>query len=142
MLLCAKGDGPLSAKDRASQKKIRDLLAKWAEDFNAKKSAQVCAIYAPDLIARSPHAPDKDYEAMCDHLKEIIKNKEITCHYDSPTVEEILISGDLAVVRLCWHLKIKKDLSEKSIKELGINVFKRQKDGKWKISISYTFENP
>jgi len=143
MLLCAAGpQASLTATNNAIKQEIRSLLEKWPKDFNARKVSQVCNLFSPDLVARYPHAPDRDYEAMCSHLRQVMQSKDKTYRYDAPQIEEILISGDLAVVRLIWTLSITEPIvSEKTtIKEIGLDVFKRQKDGTWKISISYAYE--
>lgn len=143
MLLCATAPTPLTAKEIASQREIRALLEKWPKDFNAKKVSQACSLFAHDLIARYPDAPDRDYEAMCSHLRDVMHSQDKTYRYDAPQIEEILISGDLAVVRLIWTLRISDPNVpvKTTIKEIGLDVFKRQKDGKWKISISYAINN-
>jgi steroid delta-isomerase len=45
-------------------------------------------------------------------------------------------SGDLAVVRLVWTLETEREygVGKKTIQEPGIDVFRRQADGSWKIS--------
>ncbi len=61
--------------------------------------------------------------------------------YDAPQIEEILVSGDLAVVRLIWTLRVtdKNAPGELTVKERGIDVFKRQEDGTWRIHISHAY---
>ena len=143
MLLCATGQQtPLTTSEKEIVQEIRSLLEKWPKDFNAKRASHVCGLFAPDLIARYPRAPDRDYDAMCTHLKEIMHDPEKTYRYETPQIEEILISGDLAVVRLIWTLRITDANTTKKevLKEIGLDVFKRQKDGKWKVSISYAYE--
>lgn len=144
MLLCATGQqAPITVSDSAKQREIRSLLEKWANDFNEKRVSEACSLFASDLIARYPGAPDRDYEGMCSHLKKIVAGADKTYRYDAPQIEEILISGDLAVVRLIWTLRVTdpKVPEKKIIQEIGMDVFKRQKDGKWKISVSYAYEN-
>jgi len=53
----------------------------------------------------------------------------------------MLVSGDLAVVRLVWTLSItdRNVPAGLTIKEKGIDVFTRQKDGAWKLSISHAY---
>ena len=131
MLLCATGpNAPITVSDSANQKGSDSILEKWPKDFNEKRVSQVCSLFAPDLIARYPDAPDRNYEEMCSHLGEVMHSRDKTYHYDAPQIEEILISGDLAVVRLIWTLKVTdpKVPEKKIIKEIGMDVFKRQKN--------------
>jgi ketosteroid isomerase-like protein len=49
-------------------------------------------------------------------------------------ITEILVFGDVAVVRLVWTLTIKeKDGREMKSVEPGMDLFRRQADGSWKI---------
>lgn len=49
-------------------------------------------------------------------------------------IKEILVFGDVAVVRLVWTLTIKeKDGREMKSVEPGMDLFRRQADGSWKI---------
>ncbi len=69
------------------------------------------------------------------------ENPGRTFLYDAPQIEEILVSGDLAVVRLIWTLRVtdKNAPGELTVKERGIDVFKRQEDGTWRIHISHAY---
>ena len=78
-----------------NQREIRSLLEKWPRDFNAKKVSQVCNLFAPDLKAHYPNVPERDFEAMCHHLKAIMHSQDKTYRYDTPHIDEILISGNL-----------------------------------------------
>lgn len=116
----------------SSEQEINHLLQKWPQDFNAKNLEATCNLFSPDLIASYPGTPDRNYEAMCQTLKNAF---EKTLTYEAPIIEQIIIEGDLAVVRLIWTLKA----NEESVQEKGLDVFKRQKDGSWKIIISYAY---
>lgn len=116
----------------ASEQEITRLLEKWPQDFNAKNLEAACNLFAPDLIASYPGTPDRNYEGMCHTLKNAFY-KNLT--YEAPNIEQIIIQGDIAVVRLIWTLKT----NEGSEQEKGLDVFKRQKDGTWKIAISYAY---
>jgi len=49
-------------------------------------------------------------------------------------IKEIVVFGDVAVVRLVWTLTIKeKDGREFKSVEPGMDIFRRQADGSWKI---------
>ena len=48
---------------------------------------------------------------------------------------KILIYGETAVVRLVWTLEIDKDGAPKeTVEENGVDIFRRQVDGSWRIS--------
>lgn len=138
---CA-GSAPPVATEATAQEKIRRTLEQWPKDFTAKNKKATCALFAADLVASYPGQPDKNYEAMCKHLSAALDDPDKTFHYEAPLIQEILVSGDLAVVRLIWTLKVTTRKSEIVVKERGIDVLKRQEDGSWKVSISHAYPDP
>jgi steroid delta-isomerase len=49
-------------------------------------------------------------------------------------IKEIIVAGDFALVRLTWTLTVQgKDASAETIDEPGMDLFRRQSDGSWKI---------
>ncbi len=124
-----------------SRSEIVNRLQKWPQDFNAKNIQEVCGLFASDLIASYPGTKDRNYEDMCRHLTGVLTDANKTFRYEAPKIEQILINDDLAVVRLVWTLKVsdKNRADTELIQEHGLDVFKRQKDGSWKIAISYAY---
>ena len=52
------------------------------------------------------------------------------------------MSGDLAVVRLVWRLEIvSAGTAAKVSEEPGIDIFRKQPDGSWKIIRYIAYEN-
>lgn len=121
--------------------RIRGVLEIWPNAIERKDKQAVYSLFAADLVASFPGQPDRDYEAMCKHLAASLDHPTKTFRYDAPAIKEILVSGDLAVVRLIWTLHVidQKTKDEVIAREIGVDVFKRQKDGSWRISISHAF---
>ena len=132
----AQGDSPAQAA-------IRAALTQWMADFNAGRADKVCALFAPDLIAVYRGQPDRGYDALCDLLKRSLNDRSKTYTYDL-AIKEILVEGDLAVVRLTWTLtvKAKEPPSEVTSSEPGMDIFRRQADGGWKIFRYIAYEAP
>jgi len=63
----------------------------------------------------------------------------LSLHYDSPDIREIIVSGDIAVVRLFWTLTARKGGEQSVTDEAGIDIFKRQPDGRWSIARFMSF---
>ncbi|HEV8714641.1 MAG TPA: DUF4440 domain-containing protein [Candidatus Binatia bacterium] len=143
-LIACGTPAPSVSPEASAPIEIRTALEKWPRDFNAKDAPWVCGLFALDLVASYPGQPDKNYEAMCQQLTAAVENLAKTFRYDAPQIEEILVSGDLAVVRLVWTLTITDPNMPGGliVKERGIDVFKRQKEGTWKISISHAYPDP
>jgi uncharacterized protein (TIGR02246 family) len=129
-----------AAEPESGETAVRRVLAQWPKDFNARNKAGVFAFFAPDLVASYPGQPDRDFEAMCKHLGAALDQPTRRFRYDAPQIHQVMVSGDLAVVRLTWTLHITADKEEeKVVREHGMDVFKRQKDGTWKCAISYAY---
>jgi uncharacterized protein (TIGR02246 family) len=130
----AQGESPAQAA-------IRAALTQWMADFNAGNADKVCGLFAPDLIAQYRGQPERDYQGLCDLLKRSLSDRSKTYTY-ALALKEIIVAGDLAVVRLTWTLKVKpKDgVGEISSDEPGMDIFRRQADGSWKISRYIAYE--
>ena len=127
--------------DSAAQAAIRNALTQWMSDFNAGNADKVCGLFAPDLVAQYRGQPERDYQGLCDLLKRSLSDRTKTYTY-SLAIKEILVAGDLAVVRLTWTLKVKpkNGAGEISSDEPGMDIFRRQPDGGWKISRYIAYE--
>ena len=136
---------PAADDDAAAvQNQIRIALEKWKLDFNAGDASQVCALFAPDLISNFRSQPEDTYNSLCANLQAALTDPAKTYHYDLE-IKEILVSGDLAVVRLVWTLKVHpKDAASSEVvtREPGMDIFRRQPDGTWKISRYMAYESP
>lgn len=120
-----------AAEDEAAE--IRAALAQWTDDFNAGRADKVCDLFAKDARADVAGPPERDYAAICDVLTRSLADK--TRHYSyAMDIKEILVFGEVAVVRLVWTLTIKKEDggTAKSV-EPGMDIFQKQPDGSWKI---------
>lgn len=120
---------------------ITALLQQWPKDFNERKVAEVCSLFGPDLVASYPGTIDRNYEQMCRHLSETLTSKKTIYRYAAPNIEDIKVDGNLATVRLIWTLTVldKDQKFVQKIEEKGLDVFSRQKDGKWKIAVSFAY---
>ena len=121
--------------ESAAQTEIRATLTQWMADFNAGSADKVCALFAPDLIAQYRGQPERDYNALCNLLKRSLSDRTKIYRY-ALAINEILVAGDLAVVRLVWTLTVqRKDTAGETVAdEPGMDIFRRQPDGSWKIS--------
>ncbi|MFZ0680484.1 YybH family protein [Candidatus Binatus sp.] len=142
-LLFASRVSAVNDDSAAVQNQIRVELEKWKLDFNAADASQVCGLFAPDLISNFRGQPEDTYNSLCANMQAALTDPAKTYHYDLE-IKEILVSGDLAVVRLVWTLKVRpKDGGpEETTREPGMDIFRRQPDGSWKISRYMAYEAP
>lgn len=117
------------------QARIIQVLEQWPKDFNNGKAAEVCGLFAPNLVASYPGMQDINYEQMCQKLTQVVQNKDRIYRYAAPKIEQIVLKDDFAVVRLIWTLST----DEETIHEKGMDLFQKQPDGSWKIAISYAY---
>jgi steroid delta-isomerase len=135
--------GMPAAADTAAEKAIRDALTRWTADFNARDASRICDLFAPDLRYDFRGLPERDYNAMCSALHRALGDRSKTLTY-SFDIKEIIVSGDMAIVRLVWTSKLSQSNSGQVIetKEPGLDVFRRQPDGMWRISRYMAYEAP
>ncbi|MGA2638451.1 YybH family protein [Methylocella sp.] len=130
---------PARADEAADKAAITARLRGFADAFNARDAAGFCDIFAPDLIATIPLAPEASREAICGNLDRLLARPDLRLHYDYPEIREIIVSGDIAVVRIMWTLTVRKGAEQDTTPEGGIDVFRRQPDGRWSIARTATF---
>ena len=87
--------------------------------------------------------PERNYNAMCEALHRTLGDRSKTLTY-SFDIKEIIVSGDMAIVRLVWTSKLSQSGSAQVIetREPGLAVFRRQSDGTWRISRYMAYEAP
>lgn len=125
------------ADDDASRAAIAGALKQWTEDFNAGRADKVCDLFARELRADFRGQPERGYDAQCDLLRKSLADRTRAFSY-ALAIKEILVWGDAAVVRLTWTLTVRpKGGREITSVEPGLDVFRKEKDGRWRI-IRYT----
>lgn len=132
--LLTLSSSPAPAANTADETAIRQTLSIWTDVFNAGDAGKVCDIFEPGVIADIRPVPPQSYELICDRLKGVVTDKSRRYRYAQPDIKEIIVSGDMAVVRLIWTLTMtgggKPDATSV---ESGMDIFRRQPDGSWKI---------
>ena len=134
---------PLSAQsgDQA-ERTIRAALAKWTTDFNARDASHICELFAPDLVYDYRGFPERDYPTLCGLLHRSLADPTRRFRY-ALDIKEIIVSGDIAVVRLVWTLEVTAaGAKTQETREPGLDVFRRQPDGSWKIARYIAYEAP
>jgi uncharacterized protein (TIGR02246 family) len=132
-----------AAADAEAEKAIRDALTRWTADFNARDASRICDLFTLDLRYDFRGTPERDYNAMCSALHRTLGDwsKTLTYSFD---IKEIIVSGDIAIVRLVWTSRVSQEGASQitETKEPGLDVFRRQPDGKWRIARYMAYEAP
>jgi len=128
------------ADEAADKAAIMERLHRWTADFNANDPVGVCDLFAPDLIYSIPEVARGTRETLCANLAAILAKSDIKLRYTNPDVHEIVVAGDVAVVRLTWTLTTEAAGGKDTTTEEGMDMFRRQADGRWSIArfVAYT----
>jgi uncharacterized protein (TIGR02246 family) len=132
----------LAQSDTRAEAAIREALLTWTKDFNARDTQKVCDLFAPDLRYDFRGRPERGFDDICTLLRRSLSDPAKRYVY-SLDIKEIIVSGDLAVVRLVWTLKVSAvgTQGETVSEEPGMDIFRRQADGRWKITRYIAYEN-
>lgn len=124
---------PAHADEAADSSAIAERLRDWTTAFNRKDSAAVCELFAADLVQTVPEVRDGSRDDVCKRLDRLFARTDTSFSYELD-IREIIVSGDLAVVRLFWTLTAQSGQKPADIsREAGLDVFRREQDGKWRI---------
>jgi steroid delta-isomerase len=120
--------------DASDEQAIRKLLTEWMLAFNAGDTGSVCRLFAPDLRYDYRGFPERGFAEVCGILQGSLADRTRKFAYDL-AIKEIIVSGDLAIVRLVWTLTSRRpgQVGGTSANEPGLDVLRRQPDGGWKI---------
>ena len=120
---------------------IRTALAAWNADFNAGNKDRICDLFAPDLRYDYRGFPERGYDDICALLQRSLGDGTRTYSY-ALDIRDVIVAGDLAVVRLVWTLTIRPAGGGEMLtsREPGMDIFRKQPDGSWKISRYIAYE--
>ena len=140
LLLMAAPAGLAAAE--TAEHAIRVTFAQWTKDFNAGNTEAVCQLFSPELRYDFRGYPERDYNDVCTLLHRSLSDSSKRYIY-SLDIREIIVSGDLAVVRLAWTLTVTLPTGQivKSV-EPGMDILRKGPDGQWKIIRYIAYEAP
>ena len=133
LMLFAVAGAQAFAEDEAAAQ-IRAALMRWTEAFNARDTGAVCDLFARELRYDFRGARERGYDDICALLGRSLSDPGTRYTY-APAIKEILVVGDLAIVRLTWTLRTRKAGASEDVttEETGMDVFRKQPDRSWKI---------
>lgn len=118
---------PALADDAAE---IRARLEGWADAFNQGRAEEACGLFSKDLVSDVQGQGEAGYAERCAALSRVMRDPDQTFSY-SPDIKEVILAGDLAVVRLTWTLTVMP--GNHVSRESGLDVFRKEADGIWRI---------
>jgi ketosteroid isomerase-like protein len=128
--------GTAQAQERqdsaAAARSIRAALANWVDAANREDWKTAARVWAPDLVGWYPGQPDDTYAKEMESASHPRAGRPHT-RYEL-TVVEVIVSGRLAVVRDIWRFTTPGTPDSAVTVVRSYEVWKRQKDGPWKIA--------
>jgi len=123
--LCLATTALAAPTDAKAEKEIRAALARWTEAANRGDWNRALQVWAPDLVGWYPGVPDDTFQKEAGYAA---KGGAPTTKYQL-TINEVIVSGPLAVVRDTW----KMTAAGKTLTVRSFEVWERQADQSWKI---------
>jgi steroid delta-isomerase len=112
---------------------IRAALADWVAAANRQDWRAAAGVWAPDLIGWYPGQPDATYAKELAQAARPRSGRKPTRYH--VTVNEVLVSGPLAVVRDTWRFTTGTGSADSTVAVVrSFEVWRRQPDGAWKIA--------
>ena len=101
------------------------------------------AICSRPTCATTTAASPSAYDTLCGLLRRSLDDSTRKFEY-ALAIKDVIVSGDMAVVRLVWTLSATAPGSATTTvtREPGLDVFREQPDGSWKIVRYIAFEEP
>lgn len=146
--LCAQSATPVPQTTMcpsADLAALKQQWSAWVAAYTARDLKATMDIFAEDVIFSFQGGPDQHYAELESGYKADFAQGKTPREW-VPQFEEFECSGNLAFVRSTWILRQTgpSGKTEDLTKNRGIDLFRRSKDGKWKIfrSLNYPVDVP
>jgi ketosteroid isomerase-like protein len=113
---------------------IRAAVVRTGQAFNERQPDTIMSFYSPDIIVSYPGVPDTRYDDFAKAFAPL-KDRPANMRKTRDSIEEIIVSGDLAVVRVNWITTTYQTNPDKAVTRVArdMQIWKRQKNGQWKF---------
>jgi ketosteroid isomerase-like protein len=131
------------AQPVSAEAEIRGALTQWVADFNAGRADKVCGIYAPSLRGDVRGTPERDFDAHCKLLHEVLGDPSRSFSLKL-ALRDVVAERDMAAVRLVWTLTTRDKVTGQvsTAEKQGLDIFGRGSDGTWRILRFMNYEQP
>lgn len=120
-----------SAGTKEDEAQIRAALQKWVASFNSGDLKTAAEVWAPDLEGWPPEGGNDTYDRE-QRYAAMANGKPPGATY-ALTINEVIVSCDMAVVRDTWIETPAADASKARVFR-SFEAWRRQSDGSWKIA--------
>ena len=127
----------------ADAQAIRAKILQGARGFMLGNPDTVLAHYARDIVLSYPGIPDMDYATLARSYGELRRRPAGERATTTPTFDEVLVSGDLAVVRVRWTTTVTDSTGRTNTRRLrDMQVWRRERDGQWMFVRGMHYREP
>jgi steroid delta-isomerase len=130
------------ASYRADSTAIRDAILRGAAGFEAADPDVILERYARDVVLAYPGEPDMNYDVLARSYAELRSRPKNVRATTVPTFDELLVSGDMAVVRLRWTTTITTPEQSTTRHMKDLQVWRRESDGRWMFTRGMHYREP
>lgn len=110
-------------------RRLRSLIEEGARQCEAGHPERVVDHYAQDLLLQYPGVPDQDLSALREGYRQLCGSGPGTVQSTVPTFEEVLVMGDVAVIRITWSTHL-RGTPEGSVRRLrDVQIWQRTSGG-------------
>lgn len=122
-----------AGQPNADQDAIRAAMEAGARACESGRPEEIMRSYARDISLSYPGIADQDYDTILEGYRRLCRGSgEGTVETTRGTFQEILVSGDLAVVRVIWNTRL-RGMSPGTIRRLqDMQVWRRTPEG-WRF---------
>ena len=128
---CAAHAARAPRGDETAAAAIRASIEQGARGFMAANPDSILAHYARDIVLSYPGIPDQDYATLVKSYGELRSRPADVVANTVPTFDEILVSGDLALVRLRWTTTIAQPNRTSTRYLKDFQVWRRESGNRW-----------
>ncbi|MGE0415903.1 MAG: SgcJ/EcaC family oxidoreductase [Acetobacteraceae bacterium] len=129
-------------KAEAAGTAVRTALTQWTAAFNARDDSRICDLFAADLVYDFRGAPTRGHAAMCAALHRALADPDERLNY-AFEIQSMVVGTDTVAVRLIWTSTVRrKGAGPVTTREQGLDVFRREADGRWRIAMFIAYEMP
>jgi ketosteroid isomerase-like protein len=128
--------------EETDEETLRRHIRTYADAVERRDPDTIMALFARDILLSYPGIPDQDYETLRKEYAQMRSRPEdeVTTR---PDIEEVLVSGDLAVLRIVWNTTVRKAGSELASRQMkDLQVWRREASGDWKFVRGIHFRVP
>ena len=114
---------------------IKQAVIQTGVAFNERNPDGILAHYAPDILVSYPNVADTDYAGFAEAFSGL-RNRPPGLVSTKADIHEIIVSGDLAMVRVSWITTTKQADPAKEVtrRARDMQIWQRQTDGSWKFT--------